>query len=186
MAITIGGKVVDGPKQVIIALPRGDQGDIGFIFIAVLDDSEFEKLCPVPKPPVSIKTGVGRIENVEDPGYRAAVERRGSFKADWFFLNSIRPSQIEWQTVKMNDMHTWENWRKELRDSGFSVAECNRLWETFLDVNTVSDQMVQEARLRFLVSQAADSLAKLQPQISEHQNTESGELASVGESAPPE
>lgn len=181
----IGGRIIDGPKQILLVLPRGDQGDIPFKFIAVLDTADFDRMCRPPQPPVSIKVGVGRVENVEDKGYKAALERHGELRADWFFLQSIRPSEIEWDRVKMEDPSTWKYWRQEFRDAGFSVAETNKLWDAFLECNTVSEGMVQEARLRFLHGLAETALEKTQSLISEQANTESGEPASAGESAPP-
>jgi hypothetical protein len=175
----IAGKVINGPKEALLVLPRQD-GDIAFRFVAVLDDDDFQKLCPRPTPPKSMKPGVGIIENVEDPKYKAAVEERGELRSDWFFLQSIKPSEIEWEMVKLDDPSTWKLWREELKKAGFNMQERDRIYVTFLETNTVSDGMVDEARARFLASQQAKALAEVSSQTTGQPSSESGVPANVG------
>jgi hypothetical protein len=183
--LRIGGKTIDGPKQILLVLPRGDQGDVVFKFTAVLDTADFDKLCPEPKAPTTMKVGIGLIENVEDPKYKAALEKRGQLRHDWFFLQSVKPSDIEWTRIKMDDPSTWNLWETELKDAGFSVSEVSRIRNTFLECNIVSDEMVAEARLRFLHGLAEVALAKQPSLTSALENTDTGEPANAGESAPP-
>lgn len=184
MPIRIGGKTIDGPKQILLVLPRGDQGDIVFKFVAVLDTTDFDKLYPEPKPPTTMKVGVGLIENVEDPKYKAALEKRGQMRHDWFFLQSIKPSDIEWERVKLDDPTTWGLWEEELKEAGFSVSEVTRIRNTFLECNLVTDQMVSEARLRFLHGLAEARLAELPYPTSAQANTATGSPANDGVSDP--
>src|SRR6478735_11634693 len=116
----IGGQIVDGPKTLELYIPRGNDVVICFKFVGVTDDSEFEKIYPEPSPPRSIKPGIGTITNTEDPGYKEQIAKRDIAKRDWFFLKSISPSQIEWDTVKMDDPTSWGNWRNDLKAAGFS------------------------------------------------------------------
>lgn len=180
MALKIAGKVIDGPKEALLVLPRQD-GDIAFKFIAVLDDDEFQKLCPRPQPPKVMKPGVGIIENVEDPKYKEALNQRGELRSDWFFLKSIAPSSVEWNKVKLEDCNTWALWREELKEAGFNMQERDRIYVTFLETNTVSDGMLDEARARFLASQQAKALAEVLSQTTEKQSSESGVLVNGGE-----
>ncbi len=179
MALRIGGKVINGPKEALLVLPRPD-GDIPFKFVAVLDDEEFTKLCPRPTPPKSMKPGVGIIENTEDPKYKAALEARGEQRADWFFLKSIEASAIEWNQVKLDDCNTWKFWRDELKEAGFNMQERDRIYVTFLETNSVSDSMVDEARARFLASQQAKASDALSSQDTVLPSTASGEPANAG------
>lgn len=179
MALKIGGKVIDGPKEGLLVLPRHN-GDIAFKFVAILDDEEFQKLCPRPQAPKSMKPGVGIIENTEDPKYKAALEKRGEQRSDWFFIKSIEPSGIEWNNVRLDDCNTWALWREELKEAGFSLQERDRIYLTFLETNTVSDGMVDEARARFLASQQAKALAEASSQATELPSSASGEPASAG------
>lgn len=179
----IAGKVINGPKEGLLVLPRHD-GDIAFKFIAVLDDEDFQKLCPRPQPPKSMKPGIGIVENVEDPKYKAAVDARGEMRGDWFFLQSIKPSDIEWTKVKLDDPTTWALWREELKEAGFNMQERDRIYVTFLETNTVSDGMVDEARARFLASQQAKALADPSSLTTGLPSSESGVPASDGASSP--
>ena len=154
MPLKIGGKVIDGPKKILLVLPRQD-GDIPFEFVAVTDAEPFEKLYPKPKAPRKSVTGVGIVENLEDPKYIEQLEKRGEARQNWFFLESIKPSQIEWVTVDLGNCETWGNWRNDLKDAGFSEQERDRIWVTFLQTNVVSDYMVEEARSRFLAIRQA-------------------------------
>ncbi len=150
----IGGKTIDGPKTALLVLPR-ESGDIVFKFIAVTNDDEFDKLCPRPLPPKTMKVGIGIVENVEDDKYREQLAQRGAMKQDWFLLKSLAPSNIEWDTVKPDDMHTWANWQTDLKAAGFSVAEVNTIFSKFVETNMITDDMLAEARQRFLASQQA-------------------------------
>lgn len=179
MALKIGGKVIDGPKEGLMVLPRTN-GDIAFKFVAILDDEEFQKLCPYPQAPKSMKPGVGIIENTEDPKYKAALSARGEQRANWFFLKSIEPTGIEWNQVKLDDCTTWHLWREELKEAGFNPQERDRIYVTFLETNTVSDDMVNEARARFLALQQAKALDAALSPITELQSLESGKPASDG------
>lgn len=183
MALRIKGRVVDGPKMTFIVIPRQD-GDIPFTFVSIQNDDDFDKLCPMPKPPRTHKTGVGVVENTEDENFKKKLQAHGSLRADWFFLNSIRPSEIEWEKVKLNEPETWKLWREELTEAGFSVAERDAIYKAFLETNTLTQAMVDEARLRFLASQALAQLDAASSQVSEPVNTESGSPANDGASAP--
>lgn len=151
MPLKIGGKIISGPKTTLLVVPRED-GDIAFRFIAVTDDSTFDQVYPRPKPPRSMKVGVGIIEKTDDPGYINALEKREASRTDWFFLESIKPSAVEWATVDYKNPETWKNWRQDLKDAGFSVPEVNLIFNAFIEANMLTDDMLKEARERFLAS----------------------------------
>lgn len=158
MPIKIGNVTVDGPKKTLLVLPR-QEGDVVFKFIAVTDDDEFDKICPPPKAAITRRTDGSSYENVEDPKYKEQVKNRSDQRFEWFFLKSIEPSAIEWQTVKMEDPYTYASWRKELGDAGFSIREVSIIHDKFLETNILTDKMLDEARQRFLASQQADQSA---------------------------
>jgi len=103
MPLKIGGRVIDGPKEGILVLPR-DDGDIVFRFVAITDDSDYEKINPAPKPPKVWKVKLGQtIEDVEDPVYKKKMQEWGTNKTNWVFLQSVAPTNIEWDSVKADD-----------------------------------------------------------------------------------
>lgn len=160
MPLSIGGRVVDGPKKKLLVIPR-DEGDVAFHFIAILDDADFLKVYPQPVPPRTFKPKLqATIDNVEDPAYKVRLSTWQDAKGDWFFLKSIEPSKIEWQSVKMDDPSTYRNWRNELKEAGFSIAEINQIYATFAETNMVTEEMLEDARKRFLALQAVEALAQ--------------------------
>lgn len=153
MPLKIGGRVIDGPKTTILAIPREDN-DIIFKFIAIGDDTEFEKISPEPIPPkyYSVKEKKN-ITNFEDKAYKDKMAIRATQKMNWFFLKSVAPSEVEWDTVKLEDPTTYGNWREDLKNAGFSIGEMNAIFEAFMNTNTVTEEKMTEARNRFLASQ---------------------------------
>jgi len=159
MPLKIGGLEMKGPKEVLIVIPRDDH-DIPFKFIAVNDDSEFHKICPEPTPPMAIKPGEGKVAKYDDPGYKAALGLYAEQRESWYVLKSLEPSKIEWLTIRMDDPKSWVNWRTELKEAGFSVMEIQLIYSKFLEANMVTEQMLWQARERFLASQQADLSTK--------------------------
>jgi hypothetical protein len=156
----IGGVALNGPKQVTLVLPR-DDGDLVFKFVAVVDDDEFDKIYPEPVPPVTFNVKAQeKLPQLEDPGYKAKMAERAKARAAWIFLKSVEPSGIEWTTVKKEDPTTWSNWEADLRKAGMNIQEMNAIWSHFAKANFVTQEMLDEARKRFLASQAAEQLPK--------------------------
>jgi hypothetical protein len=151
----IGGRTVAGPKTGLLVIPRED-GDIVFKFVGVTNDSGFEEICPPPKPPrkhvVKLET---TIDDYDDPNYIVKRREWDMAKTEWIFLQSIAPSNIEWDSVKMDDPSTYKNWRDDLKNAGFSINEVNTVYDTFFATNILTDKMLNEARSRFLASQEA-------------------------------
>lgn len=149
----VGGVAIDGPKTEILVLPR-DKGDLVFKFIAVSDDSEFDKLYPAPEPPKSFITAKQAVlPDLDDPEYKRKLLEHRKARNGWVFLESIKPSNIEWELVKLSDPNTFDKWDEDFRKAGLSISEVNQIWAAYLRVNTVTDEMLQEARSRFLASQ---------------------------------
>lgn len=182
----IGGRVVDGPKRMILVLPR-DEGDIVFEFVAVVDDTEFEKRFPIPEPPKTYNVKLQQnILNTEDPKYKSQVQERIKLKNAWIFLQSIAPSNIEWDTVKLDQPETWTGWNNDLKNAGFSINEINTIFDYFVQANMVTESMIDEARKRFLASREAKQSPVPSSLDTEQQPSASGSLANGSVSALPE
>lgn len=153
----IGAVPVTGPKKVTLILPR-EEGNLVFYFVAVTDDKEFDSIIPEPEPPstFNVKTQL-TVKNYNDVNYKDKVKARNKIKNAWVFLESIKPSQIEWDTVDLEKPDTWPNWEDDLRKAGFSIQEVNTVFDYFGKANFVTDEMLDEARKSFLASQAAEA-----------------------------
>lgn len=58
---------------------------------------------------------------------------------------------LEWENVDVEDPNTWNNFRQEMTDSGFSAIEINRVIAECLNVNALNEEKIEEARQRFLL-----------------------------------
>ena len=149
----IQGKKIEGPNREIIAIPRGMGDDIVFIVDAVLDNTPFEKMCPVPSPPLRKIKGVD-IPNLKDPAYLQHVEDYSTKRMAWMVLTSLEATEgLEWETVDLADPSTWVHFRDEMKAAGFSDMEINRVVAGVVSVNALSESKIEAARERFLLTQ---------------------------------
>lgn len=151
----LGGKKIEGTKEHVLVLPR-DSGDLVFKFVGVVDDKEFDTIFPAPQPPTAFNVKLQQtVRKTDDPNYKAKLNSYYSAHNAWMFLQSIKPSEIEWDTVNLADPTTWSNWEDDLKAAGLTMNERNIIWQTYQRVNMLSDTMLDEARARFLASLAA-------------------------------
>lgn len=154
MGMTVNGKKVTGARTTTVVLPIGDADDfIAFKFKALTAKDDFEKVMPRPKPPKLMKPGGVEFFDYDDKGYKERINNWGNSKINWEFLRSISVTDgLEWETVKIEDPSTWENWRTDI-ENNFGMVDFGRIFQGFLDANSLSEEKLEEARLRFLASQ---------------------------------
>lgn len=173
----IGGRDVNGVAEEILVLPRLD-GDIVFKARAVTDMETFNRMCPLPKAPSVLVAG-GFKANTEDPSYLEMVQKHSELRLAWVVINSLSPSEIEWDTVKIDKPQTWLNWQQDLLNAGFTSIEIERITVCVLQANCLDEGKLARAREAFLRGQG--TLAKFSGQTSEPASTQSGEPASGSE-----
>jgi hypothetical protein len=128
-------------------------GDLVFMAKAVLDFTDFHKLCPRPKPPSVLRPGQLPSEDVEDPDFKAAVFAWGGNKVNWTVLKSLEATEtLEWETVDKSNPQTWKNYHSELVTAGFSEPEINLILGAVWEANALDDTKLKEARERFLAT----------------------------------
>jgi hypothetical protein len=150
------GKKLDGPKEEVVVIPRQD-GDLVFKARAVLDFTDFDKLCPTPEPPEVIKPGGIKAADPEDADYLAKLDEWGTQKSNWMILKSLAATEgLEWETVNMSDPKTWANYQQEMQDSGLSMGEVSRIVSIIMDACGLNQQKIDEATKRFLAGQAKE------------------------------
>lgn len=150
------GKKVEGRNSEIIPFKRPD-GDIIFIAEAVQDWDEFEKYCAEPEAPEILKPGGKRFKDENDPKYKKKLEEYAETRTHWLVLKSLQATKdIEWETVDMNDSNTWKNYRKELKDSGFTELELGRLVRGVMVANSLDEDMIETAKQDFLRGREAN------------------------------
>ena len=146
----LGGKKPGIHKKPLV-LPREGEEPIVLWAQAIANMDEFIKLCPEPLPPLVVKPGGIKEPNWTEVNYLIAVKQHATRRNDYILLHSLlATTDLEWETVKLEEPETWNNWRKELGDSGFSVFEINRIFGLVLEVNSLNDALLDEAQKSFL------------------------------------
>ena len=136
-------------------LPRVG-GEIVFKARGINDMDEFNRLCPEPQPP-TLLTGDGKKKTDDkDKDYLAECEEYGRRKWGYIVVKSLEPSNIEWDTVKLEVPSTWANWDSELRANGITSVECNRVFSLALAANSLDERKLNKAREVFLRGRPAE------------------------------
>jgi hypothetical protein len=102
----LGGKIISIPQPETIVIPREDQ-DFVFIAKAVLDYTEFDKVCPLPIPPTITKRNGEKSSDVNDKKYLERISKHAKRRFAWMVLESLRATpELEWDTVNYSDPDT--------------------------------------------------------------------------------
>jgi hypothetical protein len=121
----------------------------------ILDFTEFEELCPAPEAPEIKQDGKAPVRNYNDPTFKLQIEDNNLKRLNWIFLKAIEDTpNLQWDTVKMDDPSTWDNFSTELRDAGFTPVQITSLIQQVYTLQAVDEAKVDEARKSFLASLA--------------------------------
>ena len=113
----------------------------------------------------------------ENPTYQALLALWAKQRLGYMVLQSLKPSKIEWDTVKEDDPRSWPNWSTDLGNAGLNDVETQRVLNLVLEANCLDDAKLKKAREVFLVGQEPKPESSGLP--TEPPNTESGVLASA-------
>jgi len=149
----INGVQVTQAEELLV-LPRSNGDDIVFRAIPVAITAEFDSKVPMPVPPMIQKKG-GKYQDITDKEFVKALDLRSGRRFSLMLLRSLEPSNIEWETVKLEDPGTWDKWEEELKEAGLSEVECNRVVSTVMAANSLDEDKIKEAREAFLRGQEA-------------------------------
>ena len=154
------------PSERLICFPRrtpkGEEYQIPFKCKAVLDFSEFNKVCPEPQPRNILKPGDKvALPDYEDPEYIKKQFEHSTRKMEFTIIKSLEATEgLTWDQVKLHDPETWELWKIEMESAGFTEMEISRLHLETMRVNALDEATLEEARESFLQKQAADEKEK--------------------------
>jgi hypothetical protein len=147
----INGVIVGGPNEEVLVLPRGDQM-VPFVGRAISDFESFDAACPAPKVPVRL-TPKGREENHDDPGYKQLVEQYNEKRMGWMVIETLKPSNIEWDKVDPEKPSTWRHWQDDFKAAGFTQIEAGHILRHVMEVNCLDEEKLKWARDVFLRGQ---------------------------------
>ena len=108
--------------------------------------------APHPKPPGKF-TKDGWIPNLTDPTYQQVLGEWAKKRLGYMVIRSLAPTEIEWDTVNVDDPRTWANWEDDLKGGGLTQVECNRVLALVLEANALDEAKLQKAREVFLRGQ---------------------------------
>ncbi|CAL1125571.1 unnamed protein product [Cladocopium goreaui] len=115
----------------------------------IVERDEFDNLCPAPKAPVKT-TKNGAEPDTEDDNYKKSMEVHNRKWLSYLVIKTLEPSDIEWDTVDLGEPSTWVKWQDELKANNFCQAECNRILQFCLEVNSLDEAKLDKARESFL------------------------------------
>jgi hypothetical protein len=146
----LDGKKIEGPSISLVVIPRKER-DLVFRAEAILDYSDFDKICPSPSPPEILRPGQAPSLDIEDKDYKEKINNWSKNKTSYMILKSLEATEnLEWETVDMSDPETWKNFRVEMTDAGLCPAEIGRIIATVIEANALSQTKIDEATARFL------------------------------------
>lgn len=171
----INGKTFEGPSKQIVVIPLGDE-DVVFTVKCVLDYTDFEALCKTPEPrKLTTPKGDSKLF-LDDPDYKVKVAEYALKRTHYMVLKSLEDTEgLEWDTVDFSDPETFGNYSDDLTKAGFADAHIGYLVNQIIAVNGMDEEMLKEAKKRFLATQQASGLPNSQKV--EPSNTQSGEPA---------
>lgn len=172
----IGGVQVTGPSEEILVLPR-DPNPIVLRALAIPNMDDFFKLCPEPKAPGKL-TKDGMIPDEKDPGYLSVIESHSNQRLAYMVIKTLEPSQIEWDTVKVDNPKTWNGWQSDLKGAGITQIEVQRIIQLVLDANALNEDKLIKARENFCRGQVRAQSESSSPST-EQGNSQSGTPAVV-------
>ena len=140
------------PPEAFLVLPRV-AGNIVFRARGLSDMDEFHRLCPEPISPTVLNADGSKTADGSNAAYASAcVEHRSRWWA-YLTVKSLEPSNIEWDLVQLENPSTWAKWEDDLLANGFTRIECNRVYQTVLEANSLDEAKLQKARELFLLGQ---------------------------------
>lgn len=144
------GEKVEGPKDEIIVIPRGDNMVV-FTAKAVLSYDVFDELCKEPKAPMVMDRKAGTTTfDTSDIRYKQQLDEHYQKRSDYMIITSLEDTEgLEWELVDKNDPDTWKKYTKEFQDSGFTQAEINMIMTGVMTANSMDEEKMKEARARF-------------------------------------
>ena len=145
----IAGKAIAAPKNEICVIPRGDE-EIVFEAKAVLDYSEFDELCPEPKPRIKTYPDGRQEEDTDSSKFKKEYADWAAQRSNWLIVESLKATEgLEWDTVSYTDPKSWGNFRKDLQ-TNFTAGEVNQIIGCVMAANSMDEARFEEAKQHFL------------------------------------
>ena len=151
--VKIKGQKVQGRNVEVIPILRPGE-NIVFLAEAIENFNDFDKLCPEPTAKM-VRTPAGMVPDPNDTTLQEKIDDHNQKRTAYMVLKSLEKTpELEWETVDINKPETWENWRKELEEGGFTQIEIGRILTGIMAANSLSSDAIEEAKKDFLLQQS--------------------------------
>lgn len=135
-------------REIVFSRPNGD---ITFKVRGVVTFEDYTGKFPKPEPPTRSYPDGREESDHEDLAYVKDLGAWVHGQTAWLIVESLKVTEgLEWDTVDVNDYHTYGNYESELLASGFTMMDINRIVNEVNIVNGFSQEMVEGARKSFL------------------------------------
>lgn len=180
----INGKQVTPRGVIDLILPRTCVDDpnaepLVLLFQGVESYADFDAICPPPQAPGLFYVGKGYVPDLEDTNYLELKKLRAVQRWRYMVIKTLEPSNIEWDTVDINNPATWCNVKTELAKA-LGENDAGRVFIKVDEANGFSKEALDEARASFFQKRQAEKAARENPPSipnGEAGNSKSGELA---------
>lgn len=153
----LNGIVPKLEREIVIPI-LSDTVSLFFIAKPIASYDPFEALCPMPKPRMGGEPGKER-PMTEASDYKEALKKHGQLFAEWVNVTSLvevagadgNREAIDWETVDLEKIDSYPNWRIELKESnGLSESDIRRIELEILRCNSMDDALIEKAKEDFL------------------------------------
>lgn len=145
----INGEKISKNREYIV-IPRPD-GRVVFTAVPVSDMGEFDVMVPEPVAKTIRRPGKPAYKDVESQEYKDALANHNRLRVSWIILKSLEATEgLEWETVKMDDPSTWNNFESEMEESGLTRPEIQRVINGVMSANGLNQEKIDQAMEDFL------------------------------------
>ena len=151
------GETLSIPNLKVIPIIR-DSGNIILKAAPIQSFDDFDKIYPVPEPPVRELPGGKVVALIESKEYKDMLAKRNRLMTDYMVLKSLEATEeLEWETVDLNDPETYGNYATEMQAAGFTAVEITRVVNEVLAANSLDEEIINKARESFLAGVPAQA-----------------------------
>lgn len=156
----LNGIVPKLEREIVIPI-LSDTVSLYFIAKPVATYEAFEALCPMPKARMGGEPGKER-PLTEASDYKEAMKKHGQLFAEWVNVTTLvevagsdgKREKIDWETVDLEQIDTYPNWRIELKENnGLSESDVRRIELEILRCNSMDEALIEKAKEDFLAMQ---------------------------------
>lgn len=149
------------PKPVEIFFPRGNDEGFNLKIFPVTNWEEFDNLVPPVQPVYRVYPNGGKEIDLKHPSYMLAVNNRNEKLGQYLVIKGLsQDPDFTFEKVKLEDPTTWKLLEEEFLEAKLLPTEIGRITQASIQVNNLSEEMIEDARKRFRDVQKANDIVE--------------------------